>query len=169
MNKENIEQNESKVLKLISGGKNVFIGATEGSETLASANDLFSYISPDFKNWGCDKAEPGTPEVAVFVYEQIEDATYAEIFGSVDQNFDHLALTTPQIRCFVVNNAKDYFLEGKEWTCFRFLFKEGSEFFVADVRILASGDRAVRVPRFLDGSVRHAEYRHRIVVLQLNG
>ncbi len=178
MSKENTDQNELKVsqviesgvvgcLKLISGGKRVVIGRTNGTETLASATDMFSYISPDFKNWGCDKDEQETPEMAVSVYEQIEDATYPKIFGDIDQNLDHLVLTTPQIKNFLMNHAKDYFLQTEEWTCFRFLFKLGNEFFVADVRVLADGDRAMRVFRFLDGSVRHAQYRHRIVVPQI--
>lgn len=153
------------IIKLISSGKHVVIGATNGTETLASANDAFSFISSDFKNWGCDKAEKATPEVAVEVYEQIEDATYPEIFGSVDQNFDHLALTTSQIKSFAVNHAKDYLLDA-EWICFRSLFKVGKEFFNADVRVLSDGNRDVRITRFLDDSVRHAEYRHRIVVPQ---
>lgn len=154
------------ITKLISTDKHVIIGATNGTETLATAHDLFSYISPDFNNWECDKVEQATLEVAVLVYEQIEDATYPDIFGSINQNFDRLVLTTPQIKNFVVNHAKDYLLEGA-WTCFRFLFKVNSEFFIADVRILADGNRDVRVTRFLDGSVRHAEYHHRIVVPQL--
>ena len=153
-------------LKLISVGRNIVISATNGTETLADASDVFSYISPDFKNWGCDKAEQATPEVSVEVYEQIEDAEHPTIFGSIDQNLDRLVLTTPQIRSFIVNNAKDYLLEA-EWTCFRFLFKTGDEFFVADVRVLSDGNRDIRVTRFLDGSVRHAKYRHRIVVPQL--
>lgn len=153
-------------LKLISAGKRVVIGATKGTETLASADDAFSSISPDFKNWGCDKTEQATPEVAVEVYEQIEDADYPKIFGSLGQDLDRLTLTTPQIKSFVVNHAKDYLLEA-EWTCFRFLFKAGSEFFIADTRVLSGGDRAVRVTRFLDGSVRHAQYRHRIMVPRL--
>lgn len=154
------------IVKLISASKRVVIGATKGTETLASANDVFNSISSDFKNWGCDKAELATPEVVVEVYEQIEDADYPKIFGSLDQNLDRLVLTTPQIKNFVVNHAKDYLLEA-EWTCFRSLFKVGNEFFIADVRVLSDGDRAVRVTRFSDGSVRHAEYHHRIVVPQL--
>ncbi len=168
--KKIIQQLESGVigcLKLILANKPVVIGATKGTETLASANDMFSYISPDFKNWGCDKVEQATSEMTVEVYEQIEDADFPKIFGSVDQDFDRLVLTTPQIKHFVLNHAKDYFLEEEEWTCFRFLFKVGNEFFVADVRILSSGDRAVRIFRFLDGSVRHAQYHHRIVVPKL--
>ena len=154
------------IIKLISVDKRVIIGATQGTETLASANDVFSYIDPVFKNLGGDQVEKETPEVAVEVYEQIKDATYPEIFGGVDQNFDHLVLTTSQIKNFVVNHAKDYLLEA-EWTCFRSLFKVDAELFIADVRVLASGNRDVRVTRFFDGSVRHAEYRHRIVVPQL--
>ncbi len=156
----------SDCIKLISAGKHVVISAINGTETLAFAYDVFSSISPDFINWGCDKAEQATPEVAVLVYEQIKDATYPDIFGSVDQNFDHLALTTSQIKNFVMNHAKDYLLEA-EWTCFRFLFKEGDEFFIADVRVLSEGKLDFRVTRFLDGSVRHAVHRHRIVVPQL--
>jgi hypothetical protein len=154
------------LIKPISAGKRVVIGATQGAETIASANDAFSSISPDFKNWGCDKAEPATPDVAVLVYEQIEDADYPKIFGSLDQNLDRLMLTTPQIKNFVVNHAKDYLLKA-EWTCFRFLFKVGNELFIADVRVLLGGNREVRVTRYLDGSIRHAEYRHRIVVPQM--
>ncbi|MES2314776.1 MAG: hypothetical protein V4524_02475 [Patescibacteria group bacterium] len=153
-------------LKLISTDRNVVIGATNGTETLASASDVFGYISPDFKNWGCDKAEQATPEVSVKIYEQTKDAEYPMIFGSIDQNFDRLVLTTPQIKSFILNNAKDYLLEA-EWTCFRFLFKTSDEFFVADVRVLSDGNRDIRVTRFLDGSVRHAKYHHRIVVPQL--
>lgn len=152
------------ITNLISANKKIVIDATNGTETLASANDVFTYISPDFRNWGCDKVEQATSEVVVEVYEQIEDATYPVIFGSIDQNFDLLALTTPQIKNFVVNHAEDFLLDA-EWTCFRFLFKVVDEFFVADVRILRDGTRDVRVTRFLDGSVRHAEYHHRIVVL----
>ncbi len=154
------------IIKLISAGKHAVIDITKGIETLASANDVFNSISPDFKNWGCDKAEFATPELVVEVYEQIKDATYPEIFSSVNQNLDRLVLTTPQIKSFVVNHAKKYLLE-TEWTCFRFLFKVNNDFFIADVRVHSDGKRDVRVTRFLDGSVRHAEYHHRIVVPKL--
>ena len=145
----------------------VTIGPIDGTEILASAQDIFNYISPDFKNWGCDKPESPTPDITVDVYEQTEDAEYKNIFESIDQNIDHLVLTTPQIKSFIINNAKDYILSTEEWTCFRFLFKANDEFFVADVRILSDGNRDVRITRFLDESVRHAKYRHRIIVRTL--
>jgi hypothetical protein len=153
------------ILSLISKDKNVFVGVTNGTEILASANDLFSYISPDFKNWGRDKVERTTSEVMVDVYEQIEDATYPKIFGSVDENLDRLVMTTPQIKYFVANLAKNYLLNA-EWTCFRFLFKVNNELFVADARVHYDSNRDLRVTRFLDGSIRHAKHHHRIVIPQ---
>ena len=80
------------VIKLISLGKHVVIDATNGTETLASANDVFNYIDPAFKNLGGEQSEKETPEMTVDVYEQIKDATYPEIFGSVDQNLNHLVV-----------------------------------------------------------------------------
>lgn len=153
-------------LKLISTSEGVSVGATKGDETLASAYDVFTYIDSNFKDWGCDKAEQATKEMNVEVYEQIEDADYQKIFGSFGQNLDRLCLTTAQIKGFVVNNAKDFMLEGDVWTYFRFLFKVGNEFFIADARVHAGGKRDVRVRRFSYDGVCYAENHHRIVVLQ---
>lgn len=166
LNPQAAQSDTPNCLKHICLGKHVVIAATDGTETIASAHDVFSYIDPAFENLGSDKVEQPTPEVTVDVYEQVEDATYQNIFGSIDSNPDHLVLTTSQIKSFVVNNAKEFLLKGEEWTCFRFLFKAGSEFFVADVRILANGESALRITGFMDESVRHAQYHHRIVVPQ---
>ena len=157
---------EPRCLKLISAGKQVKIAATKGTETLAIANDVFSHIDSNFKDWGCDKVEQPTKEVGAEVYEQIEDAVYQKIFGSFSQNLDRLCLTTPQIKSFVVNNAKDYLLGVEGWTYFRFLFKAGNEFYIADARVPSDGEQSVRVRRFLYDGICHAEHRHRIVVPQ---
>lgn len=154
-------------LKLISAGKRVVIGATLGTETLASASDLFSVIDGDFSRWGCDKVEQSTPEMAVEVYEQIENADYRKIFGGFGQNLDRLCLTTPQIKRFVVDHVKDYLLEGEGWTYFRFLFKVGNEFFVALVLARSDGSRKVDVYRFSRDDVWGAGNRGRLVVPQL--
>jgi hypothetical protein len=153
----------SDILIRISTDTPIHIAPTIGTEILASAHDVFAYISPDFTEWGCDRVEHATPEISVDVYEQIQDAEYSQIFGSINQDIDRLVLTTPQIRSFIVNHAEQYLLEA-EWTCFRFLFTCHHEYFVADVRVLANGTRDVRITRFLDTAHRHAKYRHRIVV-----
>ena len=143
------------------------IGATKGTDTLASASDVFSYIDPNLKNWGCDKAEQSTGEMDVEVYEQIEDADYQKIFGCFNRDFNSLFLSTAQIKSFVLNNAKDYMRETEEWTTFRFLFKVENEFFIADVRVHSDGKRDIRVRRFSYDGVCYAEHRHRIVVPQV--
>ncbi|HEY9481206.1 MAG TPA: hypothetical protein VIR98_03200 [Candidatus Paceibacterota bacterium] len=158
---------ESQCLTLISAGK-VKIAATKGTEILASANDVFNSIDPNFKNWGCDKAEQPTREADIEVYEQVQDADYQKIFGGFGQNLDRLCLTTPQIKSFVVNNAKDYMLGAEGWTYFRFLFMVGNEFFIADVRIDSHDKRDVRVRRFTYDGLCYAEHRHRIVVPRLS-
>lgn len=151
-------------LKLISADRNIVIDTTKSTETLADAQDMFSYIDPILKDLENGTKEVVTPEVAVEIYEQIKDADYRTIFGSISQNTDRLVLTTSQIKSFVINHTKDYILKAEEWTCFRFLFKSGGEFFVADIRILLNGERNIRITRFTDGSIRHSKYHHRIVV-----
>jgi hypothetical protein len=150
-------------LVCISIGKHIRISATDGTETLASAHDTFEYISPDFTQWGCDAIEQATHEVSVEIYEQIRDAQYAELFRSIDKHLDRLVFTTSQIKSFILHQAHEFLLNA-EWTCFRFLFKVKDEYVVADVRVRADGCRDVRITRLLDGAVRHAAYRHRIVV-----
>lgn len=158
---------ESPCLKLISEGKQVKIAATSGTEILACADDVFSYIDTSFKDWGCDKPEHPTEEMNVEVFEQIKDAVYENIFGSFNRDLDSLTLTTAQIKSFVINNTQDYIRQAEEWTTFRFLFKVGNEFFIADTRIHADGKRDVRVRRFSYDGICYAEHHHRIVVPQL--
>lgn len=157
-------QNNLECLKLISTNESVFIGRTEGTETLASATDIFDYIDPNFKAWGCDSVEFPTNEMEVGVYEQIKDADYPEIFGSFSTDLGLLCLTTAQIKSFVLHNAKEYMLKDEEWTCFRFLFSAHEELFIADVRIHSNSKRDIRITRFLHGNIRHSIYRHRIIV-----
>ena len=154
-------------LKRISTGKNVVIAATKGTETLASANDVFNYIDSDFNNWGCDKVEEATLETPVEVYEQIEDASYRKIFGGFGQNLDRLRLTTPQIKKFFAAEA-DNWLREDGWAVYHFLFKVGDNFFVVYAFGDADGDRRARVRSLSDESVWGAGHRFRFVLPQLD-
>lgn len=166
---ESLEKSERfEYLNLIFAGKGVVIGATKGTETLASADDVFSYIDPGFKDEGFDENETSTEEVEVEVYEQIEDASYPDIFGSINQDLNRLCLKTPQIKSFIVNHANDYMRDSDEWTYFRFLFKAKEEFFVADARVNVNGERGLRLSPLLRDNVRHAIHRHRIIVPKLD-
>lgn len=166
-NSDNISNNvevSDRCIKRISEGKRVVIEATDASEASISVDEIFSYVDPVFKNWDLDSAKQASPEAVIEVYEQTEDAGYPKIFSSLGRDLDSLVVSAPQIKSFILNAAKEYLLEGEKWTCFRFLFKTNNEFFIADIRILADGGREVRTTPFSDGSVRHAQYHHRIVV-----
>lgn len=163
------------VLKLISGGQKVVIKAiTNGTETLASATDIFgTNIDLDYRNWGCDKKEAATAETGVQVYEQVENANYRRMFGGFGQNLDQLCVTTCQAKRFVADEAVNYLREDG-WAVFLFLFKvkaekkgEKDEFFVAYVYVRADGYRHADVYRFSCGNVWGVGSRFRVVVPQL--
>ena len=153
-------------LKLISAGNRVVIPSTDGTETLATANDVFNHIDSDFKNWGCDGVERPTPETPVEVYELVKDANYRTIYGHFGQNLDRLCLTTPQIKKFFAAEA-DNWLREDGWAVYQFLFKVGNEFFVARAYRYEDGHRKVDVRRFSDDCVWYAESRRRFVLPQL--
>ncbi|MDP3996840.1 MAG: hypothetical protein Q8P86_04075 [bacterium] len=161
-------------LRHISTGKSVVIviGATNGTETLVTADDVFSWIGPDFKNFGCDKVEQPTPDTSVEVYEQVENADYRKIFSSFGQNLDRLCLTTPQIKTFVRDHADNYLRE-EGWAVFLFLFKVRNvetgkdEFFVAHVIRREVGDSKVTLSPLSYNNVWSAKRRHRVVVPKL--
>src|SRR3989344_1479702 len=68
-------------LKCISLGKRVVIPATDGTETLASADDVFNSIDPNFKNWGLDVAGgPATP-TPVEGFRKVGGGTYTPPFS----------------------------------------------------------------------------------------
>lgn len=87
------------------------------------------------------------------VFEMDKDATFEQMMSP-----DNL-MTQEQILYFV-NNYKDL-LRQDGWATF-FPFKSNGEVFVAFVDVYSDGPR-VRVCRFSDDYVWHAEFRHRIV------
>ncbi len=161
-------------LKCISGGKKVILGATDGTETLANASDVFNHIDSDFKNWGCDVASESTPEIRVEVHEMIENGDLKRIFGGFNTDLNQLCLSQSQIKRFVKEEADNWLLPKADWTGFLFLFKlkaenedEEDEFFVARVPRYSGGYRRVYVYRFSDDRVWSAVYRFRVVIPQL--
>ena len=152
------------VLKLISAGEKLVIGATGGKRTIAQAKEIFKgYLDPDFKNYGCDVSGEAKPETPTEVYEMVKDADFRKIFGSFGVNLDQLCFTQDQIIGFVENFRNWLHPEG--WATL-FLFKVNGEFFVARVRV-RSGELEVDVYRFSYDYVWDASYRYRVVVPQL--
>lgn len=152
-------------LRNISLGKKVLIPATAGKRTIAKAKAIFpGYIDSDFINYGCDVEGAPAPETQTDVYEMVEDGNFRKIFGGFGCNLNQVCLTQDQIIAWVEINH--------QWLCTGgygtfFLFKVGTEFFVAYVSFDVAGALEVGVDRLSYDRVWFAYYRHRFVVPQL--
>lgn len=152
-------------LKRIFDGERIVIPATSGMENLAHAKDVFTgWIDSDFVNYGCDVTGKPTDETPVEVFEMVENGDFARIFGGFNVNLDQLCLSQHQIKAFAKNHRDKLRTEGRATF---FLFKDGDEFFVADVHFGVGRRLRVHVHRFSLDYVWDAEYRLRIVVPQL--
>ena len=151
-------------LRVISGGESLVIDSADGSELLAEADDVFTYIDSDFRNWDADEPGPATEQTAVCVYEMAKDATFAQMFGSLAPDVAKLCLAQAQIKGFVSKHRQ--WLRSDGYATF-FLFKSHSHFFVARVRVRSDGRLRVYVYRFEYSCVWRAGHCRRVVVPQL--
>ncbi len=153
------------ILRLISGGEQIVIGATSGTKTIASSTDIFTWgIDPDFENWGLDVPGQATPAKLVQVHEMVQDGDFKTIYGSVGRDLDALCLTQEQIVAFVRGHKKWLRTSGYATL---FLFKVADEFFVAGVNLYDDGRPDAHVHRFSNDNVWNAVSRRRIVLPQL--
>ena len=155
---------KSKYLKIISGAEFLMLDATSGGEIIAKAKNVFSYIDHDFEGWKANEKGFATKEIAVGVYEMTEDATFAQMFGSLSADLNKLCLTQEQIIRFCQKHRQHLRTDG--YGTF-FLFKSFSNFFVALVYFASDGTLGVFVRKLGDDDVWYAEHRHRIVVPRL--
>src|SRR3989344_800514 len=153
-----------RILSLISAGQTIEIGETDGKETLAKAQDVFTgYVDPDFQNWGLDVSGKPTQKSLVEVHEMIGDANFNGIFNDLGRPLAELVLTQAQIKRFARDNRN--WLRTDGYATF-FLFKENDEFCVARVSVYDDGQLRVRVHRFGCGGVWFAGIGRRVVVPQ---
>lgn len=142
----------------------IHIGATDGTETLAKAGDVFTgYVDPDFRNWGLDVPDEETAEMPVTIHELVQDGAFADIYKSVGELLDDLCLTQAQIKKFCVDHRSK--LRDGGYATF-FLFKVDGKFFVANVHVYGVGRLTVYVFKFSYVCVWRAEFRHRFVFPQ---
>jgi len=152
--------------RLLSKGKKVIIGATNGKATIAKAKDAFhGWIDADYVNYGTNVPGSPTKKTRVEVLELIRGGTFEQIYDSFGGNRECLCLTQSQIIRFVKSHVKWLSADGITF----FLFKEKvnikDEFFVAYVRWY-EGRLEACVYRLSFDNVWDAERRHRVVVPQ---
>ena len=149
-----------KILKLISGGHRLVISTTSGKRFIADAKNPFSrYLDPSFKN---DRVEgPAAGETNVAVYELVEDATLADMFG---RDPKRLCLTQDQIIRFCEDHRS--WLRKEGYATF-FLYESDNQFFVADVFFGFDGLLNVSRDPLEYSRVWRAGFRHRVVLPEL--
>jgi len=161
---DEIKEMKSEFLKLISGNESLELDAADGKEILADAKDVFAYIDSDFKGWRADEKGLATEKTLVDVYEMRDDATFAQMFGSLNIDVRKLCFTQAQIKGFV-KKYRDWLRTDGNATFF--LFVSNGEVFVANVYFDSDDKLKVNVYRLEDDDVWNAENRHRVVVPQL--
>lgn len=127
-------------LKLISGGAEIVVAETDGTETLAHAGDIFTgWVDNDFQKWGTDVRGKPTEKTPAQVFEVEKNATFEQMFTFLGRSLDGLCWEQSQIKSFAKTHANWLHPEG--FATF-FLFKvekgEKKKFFVARVRRPAS-------------------------------
>ena len=75
-------------------------------DTIARADNVFSYIDSYFTNWNLDVKSPKTEYTEMAVLEIDKDGTFEQIFKSINSDLDSLCLTQAQIIKFC-NKEKD--------------------------------------------------------------
>ena len=155
--------NRNIFFRSLSLDQSVVIGPTDGRANLAQAEDIFSYIDPDFTRWGLDVQGELRLETQVEVLELVKDGRFDQFFPSLNPNLDQLCLTQDQIKKFCIDH-KGWLRTDSHATFF--LFKVNNEFFVADVHMNDNSQLRVYVGRFLDGYFWSAKNLLRVVVPQ---
>ena len=141
----------SDYLKPIPGAEALSLESTDGEETITKSS-LFSHISVDFHDWGCDVKSTPTRKQNVAVYEIIKNGNSKAIFSSLGDDLDTLCLTQPQVIHFRQNH-----FERLTQSATLFLFKIDRGFLVASVHVFAGGGIVpIHLKHFSDDYVWHA-------------
>jgi len=156
---------QNEYLKLISGGTEIVVGETDGTDTIAGAGKLFTWsVDPNFVKYGTNVKGRPTKKARVQVFETIKDGTFAQIFGGFGENLDRLCLSQSQIIRFVKDD--------REWLCRNvrngtfFLFKVNYELFISAVDLPMGMLGVTAFPQSYN-LIWDSWYRYRVVVLQL--
>jgi len=155
---------DDDILHRLFADEEIALDPTEGAETIVKAGDTFTgYLDPDYENWGTNQSSVPTAVTPVEVRELVKDATFAQMFGSLNRPLDELCLTQGQIIGFCRKHRAKLRSDG--YATF-FLFKVGVEYFVALVHVGGDGQLSARVGRLSRDLVWYGVNRHRVVLPQ---
>ena len=154
-------------LKLVSGRETLTIPACTGDRTLRGIKGTLNSCNGSV--FGCYQPESNstaTNKISVEVYELTKSVTLARMFTSLSFNLDALSLTENQIVIFMEKYLN--WLQFDVMTTL-FLFKNGGNFFVANVYTSTVGSRIMIDLYPLDTCIRFEDYpRRRVVVAKID-
>ena len=153
---------ETSHLRLI--GQTTISATKAGSGMKQENQNLFYRVDGCFNKWNAQTVSKDTVETTAFVYQQMRNGTYADIYGSFNKDLNLLEFKThEQIKDFVKKNPD--LLHPKGYST-NFIFRNKKrERFVAFVYRGSVGDLGVYVNRFSNNHVWYAKYAYRFVIL----
>lgn len=98
--------------KMLSVGKKLIIGATDGTDTFERATDIFSFVDHDFHCFlGSSPKEPQpTEEMEVAVFQNIREGMFLNIYEAFREDqtvaFGKLAFTQAQVIRFIRDHRR---------------------------------------------------------------
>jgi len=125
------------ILRLISGHETLTIEATDGSETIQKATDVFTYIDLDCIDHDFDGVNDPTPKIQVEIYNLEKDGVgFRDMLGE-DADFDKVCFTPGQIVNFVKKYKKRTWMGRYRYSLY-FSFKSKGARFLQQVSIFGS-------------------------------
>ncbi|MEK7089638.1 MAG: hypothetical protein AAB920_02355, partial [Patescibacteria group bacterium] len=127
---------QNDILIPIVGKENLAIRLVDGTEIIATANDVFFFIDHDFAELvdPCEMFE--TKETSVSIFRIRKSAKYNQLFTScTEKDLDAICLTQNQIKAFVEDHKEQI----EKDKLFFFLFRDKDNYFVATALIDANG------------------------------
>lgn len=152
-------------LKLISGDWEIVVDKTSGKDVLSDANDVFSFIDGDFRNWLADGPGVSKEETPAAVYEIFKPGYFVEILNYLSPNIIKLSWEQSQIKAFVKKHS--HWLAGDDGLTL-FLFQSYENFFIANVGMGSDGKLKIRPHKLGIYLNCNLEHRYRLVVPELS-
>ena len=149
-------------LKRLFVDRRIELAATDGSEMIAEAKEVFAAGI-----YGATRREAckATAQTDLVVYEIIKDGTYSQIFGGFGENLKRLCWTKSQIVVFC-RDRSDRLRRNGSRTFFLYQGENGG-FFVASVCMGVDGRLSVYFRPLEEEHVWCCLYQHRVVVPKL--
>ena len=123
------------ILVPLVGKEGLSIRPTNGTELIATANDVFFFIDADFGELADPREMFETKETSVSILRIRKSAKYNQLFTSAEKDLDAICFTQHQIKAFVEDHGKQI----ERDNLFFFLFRDYDNYFVATVLVDANG------------------------------